>query len=478
MRWQPQHHTPRNLPALVADPNADPTGALVDAERMHAERLLNYVRGIVLLVLAAAALAYSRNIPPTLHLLNFAVITPVAAWVLAQHLLTSRRPRAYRLLWVANPIVDLTAISTLLVGYGLLGTPMLALKSPLFLAYFVILAARPITSSAQTAALTSVLTVLEYAAIVVFFIGTGRVDLASDPVAALSSDSVSLLDQGARLMLLATVGAITTYATWWHEQLLRRAVTAQIRRAREERALEGQLRDADKLAALGTLAASVAHEVASPLTSIALMADMLKEHAANDDVREDAATIASEARRTGRVIRDLLQVARPQSEVVRDVALEQVATRALTLLRMMTRDANIAIETAFDPAAPTLTGDEGRLEQVVLNLVINGIHALESATTPRSIRLTTAAEGTGVRLDIEDSGPGIPAHVLPRIFERFFTTKDAGKGTGLGLWIVRQIVEQHGGTIAAGRSSDLGGARFRLVFRPKNGAQPPTTVAP
>lgn len=465
MRWQPPHRTPRDLPALVADPSADPTAALIDAERMHAERLLNYVRALVLLLLGIAALAYASRNAAALNVLNVAVIAPMAAWTLAQHFLMSRHPRTCRWLRVVNPFVDLSAISVLLVGYGLLGTPMLAVRSPLFLAYFVILAARPITSSATAAAFVSVLAVLEYALIVTFFAGTGRVAVAADPVTSLSTDAVSVLDQGARLLLLATVGAITTYATWWYEHLLRRAVGSQVRRAREERALEEQLRHADKMAALGTLAASVAHEVASPLTSIALMADMLQEHAANDEVRQDAATIASEARRTSTVIRELLQIARPQTELAGDVPLADVAGRALALLRVLIRDANITIETSFDPAAPPLHGDGGRLEQLVLNLVINAIHALESAPVPRVIRLTTAADPRGLRLDIEDSGPGIPAHLQPRIFERFFTTKDSGKGTGLGLWIVRQIVEEHGGTIEAGRSP-LGGARFRLLFRP------------
>jgi signal transduction histidine kinase len=282
-------------------------------------------------------------------------------------------------------------------------------------------------------------------------------------VASVSSPAISYLDQGARVLLLVIMGAISTYATAWHERILRRAIQEQVRRASEERELAGRLQEADKLSAVGTLAASVAHEVANPLTSIAMLADMMRTTAEDAEIREDAATISQEARRIEVVIRDLLQVVRPRSPEAEPVVLEEIVERALTLLKLVIRDQKVTIETSFDENVPPLIGDSSRLEQVTLNLIINAIHALEQSPREKVIRIAISYDDIGHRLVIEDNGPGISPHVASRIFERFFTTKQVGKGTGLGLWIVRQIVEEHGGTIRADTAKG-GGARFELLF--------------
>ena len=461
MRASPWPRTPEALQELIADPAHEPIRALVDAERARAERLLNYVRAIVLVVLTVAAIAYSPRISDTLHRLNFAVIIPLALWTAAQHLLMTRNARAFHALAIVNPVVDITAVTVLLFGYGLWGSPVLAVKSPIFLAYFAILAARPVASSTRITAFASALATAEYLAVVIFFVSSGRVSITGDPVQAVSSPDVSFLDQGARVLLLLVAGAITTYASAWHERLLRRALNAQVRQAEEQRGLDSRLRDADKLAALGTLAASVAHEVANPLSSIAALADLMHQTATDARLRGDAQTIGQEARRTERVIRELIQVARPRAPEWGLVSLETITERALSLLRLVLRDADISVQTRFDHEAPPVHGDEGRLEQVVLNLVINASHALEQGARPRTIRIATKADNGGVRYIVEDTGSGLSPEVLPRIFERFFTTKPAGKGTGLGLWIVRQIVEEHGGRIKASNTPE-GGARFDI----------------
>lgn len=448
---------------LVGDPHADPVGRLVDAERARAERLLNYMRGLVLVALAIAAIAYAPRVPDAIRLLNLAVIMPMAAWTVAQHWLIARSHSAFRWLSFVNPVVDITAVTALLVGYGVWGTPPLAVKTPIFLAYFVILAARPMTSSARLAAGVSALAVLQYAGVVLFFVASGRIELTDDPLDTIVSASVSVLDQGARLLLLGIAGAITTYVTAWHERLLRRAIAAQVTQAAAERELEGRLRDADKMAALGTLAASVAHEVASPLASIAALADLLARDTKEPAVQDDAATIAHEARRTDKVIRELLLVARPRAAEMAEVSLPELTERALSLLRTYLRDAGVEVDTCFDDRTPMLWGDPGRLEQVVINLVINAVQALEQARNGRAIRIWTETDERELRYAVQDTGPGLSPELMPRIFERFFTTKPVGKGTGLGLWIARSIVEEHGGAIAAGNVPG-GGARFELRF--------------
>jgi signal transduction histidine kinase len=384
-------------------------------------------------------------------------------WTVAQHVIARRNPKSLRWLSTVNPILDLTAVSVILLGYGMLGSPVLAVKTPIFGAYFAILAARPITSSTRMAIISTVLAAVEYLAILGYVVSHSSISITSDPVASVSSEAISYLDQGARVLLLVIMGGISTYATAWHERILRRAIQEQVRRASEERELAERLQETDKLSAIGALAASVAHEVASPLTSIAMLADMMKQSATDPEIRADATTIAQEARRTEVVIRDLLQVVRPRSPEAAPVALDEIVDRSLNLLRLLIRDQGVTIETFFDENIPPLIGDASRLEQVTLNLVINAVHALEQASREKRIKIGVSYDDLGHRLSIEDSGPGISPHVASRIFERFFTTKQVGKGTGLGLWIVRQIVEEHGGTIRAENAKE-GGARFEILF--------------
>ena len=463
MRQSPWPRTPQVLDALIGDPTRDPILELINGERARAEELLNYVRGAVLLVLTAIAIAYAPRIDAPLRMLNFSVIIPLMLWTVAQHVIAKRNQGSMQWLSILNPIIDVTAVSAILLGYGVLGSPVLAVKTPAFAAYFAILAARPVTSSTRMAAFTTGLATIQYLAIVLYVVSLNELPITTDPVASVSSPALSYLDQGARLLLLLIMGTITTYATAWNERLLRRAMEAQVRRAAEERALSQRLQETDKLSALGTLAASVAHEVCSPLTSIAMLADMMKKSAEHPAIREDATTIAQEARRTEVVIRDLLQVARPRNPESKPVALEDVVTRSLSLLRLLIRDQGIRVETAFEPDIPEIVGDASRLEQVTLNLIINAVHAMENSAREKVIRIELRHDGGGHHVVIEDTGPGISTHVASRIFERFFTTKQVGKGTGLGLWIVRQIIEEHGGTIRAENAAS-GGARFEIVI--------------
>jgi signal transduction histidine kinase len=279
---------------------------------------------------------------------------------------------------------------------------------------------------------------------------------------------LSGVDEGSKLLLLTIAGAVATYATHWHERAVRRAIAAQVSRAGEERDLAVRLQEADKLAALGTLAASVVHEVNNPLTTISLQAEMLASLLDDPAAREDAQAIAAEARRTAHVVGELLAFARTRRAEVRDVTLDEVGRNALTTLRPFLRDKKVTVDEELSSGGPAVLGDVGRLERVVLNLVINAVQAMEARDAgntlgggrgPRLVRVSSGHDENGVWLAVEDSGPGLPAEVAPRIFDRFFTTKPVGKGTGLGLWIVRQVLEEHGGTVSAGNRAE-GGARF------------------
>jgi hypothetical protein len=195
----------------------------IEVQRERAERLLNGVRAAVLSMLTLAAFVYAPHIPLSVQRANWLVLIPTLAWSLAQFWLDARRHLHEQPLpqWVAfvNPFVDITAVTAILLGYSFAQPGALALKSPIFLAYFVILAARPIASSTRKAAAAATLVVVEYTTLVAILLLGGRVPMTDSPIIASGTAAVSFLDEGAKILLLVVAGAIATYATSWHERL-------------------------------------------------------------------------------------------------------------------------------------------------------------------------------------------------------------------------------------------------------------------
>jgi signal transduction histidine kinase len=430
---------------------------------VRSERILNRVRAVVLILLAVASALYSAQLTSSLNHVNAGVLVPMLLWTLTQQMAFHQRRLAPRWLSTVNAIVDTTALTVLLAGYGVLGRAELAVKSPMFVAYIVIIAAQPLTNSWRRAAGVSTLAVVEYATLVALLVMTAQLDFLGSPLETPTMPGTSIFDEGARLFLLAVAGGAATYATARHEQTLRRALGAQVKHDAEERALIVRLQEADKLAAVGTLAATVAHEVKNPLASISMLAEMLRSTRLDAEQREDVETILRESRRTGEVVRELLRISHPRESESTEISLSQVANQSLAVLRPLVRDQRVTIETNLPDGLPAMRGYGGRLEQVVLNLVMNAVQALDGRNGPRFVRLTAGHDATHVWLTVEDTGPGFAPGVVERIFERFFTTKPVGKGTGLGLWIAREIVTEHGGTVEA-ENREEGGARFRLRF--------------
>lgn len=215
---------------------------LLDWHRSRAERLLNGVRAIVLLLLAAAAFAYAPTLPPQLTWVNVLVLAVTLTWTFAQWALFYRREQLPGWLALVNPAVDVTAITVVMAEYGVSQTARLALGSPMLLAYFAILASRPITSSTRKSAFVAALVVAEYFFLVAFFVATGRAHLVASPIAASAGQGVAWLDEGAKLLLLAVAGAIATYATAWYERLLTSYhVQARARERLEARLAHAQL---------------------------------------------------------------------------------------------------------------------------------------------------------------------------------------------------------------------------------------------
>jgi len=228
-----------------------------------------------------------------------------------------------------------------------------------------------------------------------------------------------------------------------------------------EKALQRELRHADKLAAIGKLAAGVAHEINNPLTGVLAFAEDLLSEAADGDPRaEDYRVIIRETLRCRGIVRNLLDFSRQSQPRFRRCDLNAVAERTLALIERLATFKDIRVRrTLSDDLAP-IRGDAGQLQQVVLNLLVNAAEKMPEGGTLR-IETGTLDDGLHGYLTVSDRGTGIPQEILDRVFEPFFSTKQSTHG--LGLAVSWGIVERHGGRIEAG-NRDGGGAYFRVIL--------------
>ena len=234
------------------------------------------------------------------------------------------------------------------------------------------------------------------------------------------------------------------------EQATRRLEEAQERLVRSER-----------LASVGRLAAGLAHEIGNPIAALIGMQDLLLESGLSEAEQKDfLQRMRKETERIHRILRDLLQFARPVSpERGQDPGSVEVAiyeTVALVGPQKALQDIELAVD--VHPDLPSVALSREHLVQVILNLVLNAADAVGAGGR---VTLRARAQQDGVRLEVEDDGPGVEASVRSKLFEPFVTTKDVGKGTGLGLAVCRGLVESAGGSISLDESHTEG-ARFVL----------------
>ncbi len=226
---------------------------------------------------------------------------------------------------------------------------------------------------------------------------------------------------------------------------------------------QAQLVHSEKLASVGLLAGGVAHEINNPLmvilgrTELLLMEDGLPE-----DIRRNLETVRLETERIGRIVQNLLTFSRKsRQEKIEAVDVNEVLNRTLMLSEHQLAVSNVKVHKELDPDLPHIQANPGQLQQVFMNLIINAHHAM-----PEGGRLTVrtgVVPRQRVFIEVEDTGCGIAAEDLDRVFDPFYTTKEEGKGTGLGLAVSRNIVEGHGGLIGV-QSAPGEGAVFRVIL--------------
>jgi len=223
------------------------------------------------------------------------------------------------------------------------------------------------------------------------------------------------------------------------------------------------LMQSEKMAGLGRLAAGVAHEINNPMSGIMLYANLVQEELGEDNpLRDDLQTIIHEAERCKVIVADLLEFSHQNTYEMELVDLNDVVQKTLTILQHQPLFTNIAIIRQLDPDLPPIYGNSIRLNQVVMNIVVNAAQAMEGRGRIRITSRTRANKDIN-EVAIEDTGPGIPDELLEKIFDPFFTTKATGDGTGLGLSVSYAIVKEHKGSIRV-TSSSPAGTVFTLRF--------------
>lgn len=225
----------------------------------------------------------------------------------------------------------------------------------------------------------------------------------------------------------------------------------------EQRRLEEQVLQAERLAAVGRMAAQVAHEIRNPLSSIGLnielLADEIRERGwdDSDEAKELVQVALSEIERLNDVIRDYLMFARMPIKQLRPESINTLVAELVKLVRPEAKRARVRLVSKLDQGLPAVKIDRSLVAQALLNCVRNAIEAMPDGGT---LTITTRLAGSRVEVSIKDTGSGIPSEHLTKVFDPFYSTKD--KGTGLGLPYVRQIITEHGGHVVLQSAPNVG----------------------
>jgi two-component system NtrC family sensor kinase len=227
----------------------------------------------------------------------------------------------------------------------------------------------------------------------------------------------------------------------------------------ERRRLQQQLAQSEKMSSLGQMISGVAHELNNPLASILGYSQLLGTRSADPKTSERLEILKREGQRCQKIVQNLLSFARRRESERKKISLNEVVKSVLALMGYQLKVDGIELRSELSSELPSIIGDTHELQQVLVNLLTNARQAMRQGGGGGEIVLRTwPLEEGGARLEVRDSGPGIPEEIRSKIFDPFFTTKPEGSGTGLGLSLVYDIVTSHGGTIEAIPCEECGAA--------------------
>ena len=382
---------------LFAAPAFPPPQSL-RLRRDRAERILNGLRAAVVFLLTAAALMYAPHLSHALNVANVLVLVPTLLWTVAQYLIWYKRAELPDWLSAINPIVDVTAVTAIIGGYAVAQSGVLALRSPIFLMYFVVLAGRPVASSVRKAAFISLLAFVEYSALLVWLWASNRVPLTIDPITAVETARVTPLDEAAKLILLSVFGIVSTYATSWVEHLVREASKESAERQRV-----------------------VTRLVQSELDTLKLQ---LNPHFLFNALNSAMALIASDPPAAERMVSELSDFLRLvlSTSSEQEVPLE----RELGLL-----DRYVAIQRVRfqDRLTVNCNIEDGVRAALVPSLILQPLveNAIRHGISPRAgagyVQVTARRAGDKLAITIIDDGVGVRAR----------RSRERSRGSGLGL---------------------------------------------
>lgn len=236
-----------------------------------------------------------------------------------------------------------------------------------------------------------------------------------------------------------------------------------LRETTMERHLQSQMLRTEKLASVGRFTAGLAHEINNPLGVIRCYTDLLRQAISDPQQLDDLHVIERHTHQAQRVLRDLLNFARPKAVGSGIADASQVVQSLSEVFSVQAAQKGVRMAVQRRQPGLLVRLGIGELEQVLSNLIINALDAVSEGTGEIIITVATS-ENSMVAIEVADNGPGIPGADVPQLFDPFFTTKDIGAGTGLGLTISYGIVNDVGGSIEIGRSKELGGTCFTIIL--------------
>ena len=269
------------------------------------------------------------------------------------------------------------------------------------------------------------------------FRATVQVDEQDQPT-QLACTAISVLDQSRRVGTLVTLADIT-----------------------EEELTRGRIIQAEKMTLVGQTLAGVAHELNNPLAALIGYADLLRMLELPEEVAKPVNQMREQAHRATRIVRNLLNFARRRNPERVPTSVADLINGTVELFAYEARMAGVEVSLDIAEELPPVLADKHALQQVLVNLVQNALHALETWEGSRHLMIRATPDPDGLLVSVTDSGPGVPAELRRRVFESFFTTKGQTKGTGLGLALSRTIAQEHGGDLLLAPGAS-GGACFSL----------------